>query len=126
MVGPPGSGVARHLEQSLPLLRFSPDEYTIPDRSDAAMASIRKAVRQGIGIRRFLEVGNYSGFTDTFEDLHGFDQLPGLAAQRLMADGYGFGAGGGLKNRGVAPFVEGHGLRASRRREFHGGLHLPF
>lgn len=61
------------------------------------MASIRKAVRQGIGIRRFLEVGNYSGFTDTFEDLHGFDQLPGLAAQRLMADGYGFGAGGGAE-----------------------------
>ena len=106
MVGPPGSGVARHLEQSLPLLRFSPDEYTIPDRSDAAMASIRKAVRQGIGIRRFLEVGNYSGFTDTFEDLHGFDQLPGLAAQRLMADGYGFGAGGDWKTAALLPSLK--------------------
>ena len=73
------------------------DLYTLPDRSDGAMASIRAAARQEIGIRRFLEAGNYSGFTDTFEDLHGFEQLPGLAAQRLMADGYGFGAEGDWK-----------------------------
>ncbi|WP_294507591.1 L-arabinose isomerase [uncultured Victivallis sp.] len=79
------------------LVREYRDLYTIPDRSDAAMASIRTAARQEIGIRRFLEEGNYSGFTDTFEDLHGFDQLPGLAAQRLMADGYGFGAEGDWK-----------------------------
>ena len=108
------------------LVQESRDLYTIPDRSNATMASIRTAARQEIGIRRFLEEGNYSGFTDTFEDLYGFDQLPGLAAQQLMADGYGFGAEGGLENRSVAPFAEGHGLRASRRREFHGGLHLPF
>ena len=79
------------------LVREYQDLYTLPDRSDAAMASIRTAARQEIGIRRFLEAGNYSGFTDTFEDLHGFEQLPGLAAQRLMADGYGFGAEGDWK-----------------------------
>lgn len=73
------------------------DLYTVPDRSDAAMKSIRAAARQEIGIRAFLEAGNYSAFTTTFENLYGFDQLPGLASQRLMADGYGFGAEGDWK-----------------------------
>jgi len=44
-----------------------------------------------------LEQGNFKGFTTTFEDLHGLAQLPGLAVQRLMADGYGFGAEGDWK-----------------------------
>jgi L-arabinose isomerase len=48
-------------------------------------------------MRRFLEEGNFKGFTTTFEDLHGLAQLPGLAVQRLMADGYGFGAEGDWK-----------------------------
>ena len=50
-----------------------------------------------LGLRRFLEDGNFKGFTTTFEDLHGLAQLPGLAVQRLMADGYGFGAEGDWK-----------------------------
>src|SRR4029077_2487273 len=45
----------------------------------------------------FLEQGNYKGFTDTFEDLHGLDQLPGIAVQRLMHAGYGFAAEGDWK-----------------------------
>ncbi len=48
-------------------------------------------------IRASLEEGDYRGFTTNFEDLYGLDQLPGLAAQRLMADGYGFGAEGDWK-----------------------------
>ncbi len=59
--------------------------------------SIREAARQEIGIRRFLDAGQFSAFTTTFEDLHGLSRLPGLAAQRLMADGYGFGAEGDWK-----------------------------
>ncbi|MCK4981345.1 MAG: L-arabinose isomerase [Victivallaceae bacterium] len=59
--------------------------------------SIREAAKQEIGIRRFLEEGNFSAFTTTFENLHGLHQLPGLASQRLMADGYGFGAEGDWK-----------------------------
>src|SRR5690606_1491106 len=47
--------------------------------------------------RRFLEAGNFKAFTTTFEDLHGLAQLPGLAVQRLMADGCGFGAEGDWK-----------------------------
>lgn len=50
-----------------------------------------------LGLRNFLEAGGYKGFTDTFEDLHGMKQLPGLATQRLMADGYGFGGEGDWK-----------------------------
>ena len=55
--------------------------------------------------------GNFKGFTTTFEDLHGF-QLPGLAAQRLMADGYGFGAEGDWKTAALvrAMKVMGAGL----------------
>jgi L-arabinose isomerase len=45
------------------------------------------------GLRAFLEEGSFMGFTDTFEDLHGMQLLPGLDNQRLMADGYGGGAG---------------------------------
>jgi L-arabinose isomerase len=60
-------------------------------------ASLRDAAKIEIGLRTFLEQGNYKGFTDTFEDLHGLKQLPGIAVQRLMAEGYGFGAEGDWK-----------------------------
>lgn len=63
------------------------------DRHDA----LRDGARIELGLRSFLEEGNFKGFTTTFEDLHGLKQLPGLAAQRLMADGYGFGAEGDWK-----------------------------
>ena len=59
--------------------------------------SVRDAARQEIGLRAFLEEGAFGAFTTTFEDLHGLTQLPGLACQRLMADGYGFGAEGDWK-----------------------------
>ncbi len=50
------------------------------------------------GCAQFLESGGFAGFTDTFEDLHGLRQLPGIAVQRLMADGYGYGAEGDWKH----------------------------
>jgi L-arabinose isomerase len=59
--------------------------------------SLREAARIELGLRRFLEETGSRAFTDTFEDLHGLAQLPGLAVQRLMADGYGFGAEGDWK-----------------------------
>ena len=62
-----------------------------------AHASLREAARIEIGMRLFLENGGFKGYTDTFEDLHGLAQLPGIASQRLMADGYGFGAEGDWK-----------------------------
>ncbi len=60
-------------------------------------ASVRCAARQEIGLRTFLKTGGFGAFTTTFEDLHGLQQLPGLACQRLMAEGYGFGAEGDWK-----------------------------
>jgi L-arabinose isomerase len=59
--------------------------------------SIREAARIELGLRQFLTEGNFKGFTTTFEDLHGLRQLPGLAPQRLMADGYGFAGEGDWK-----------------------------
>jgi L-arabinose isomerase len=60
-------------------------------------AELREAARIELGLRSFLESGDFKAFTTTFEDLHGLQQLPGLAVQRLMADGYGFGAEGDWK-----------------------------
>ena len=62
-----------------------------------AHGSLREAARIEIGLRQFLEDGGFQGFTTTFEDLHGLVQLPGIAVQRLMAEGYGFGAEGDWK-----------------------------
>jgi L-arabinose isomerase len=59
--------------------------------------ALRDGARIEAGMRRFLEEGDFRAFTTTFEDLHGLAQLPGLAVQRLMADGYGFGAEGDWK-----------------------------
>jgi L-arabinose isomerase len=59
--------------------------------------ALRESARIEIGLRRFLEAGNFKGFTTTFEELHGLAQLPALGVQRLMADGYGFGAEGDWK-----------------------------
>lgn len=59
--------------------------------------SLRYGARTELGLRAFLENGGFKGFTTTFEDLHGLKQLPGLAVQRLMNDGYGFGAEGDWK-----------------------------
>jgi L-arabinose isomerase len=66
-------------------------------RGGARHESLRYGARIELGMRAFLEEGGFKGFTTTFEDLHGLRQLPGLAVQRLMADGYGFGAEGDWK-----------------------------
>jgi L-arabinose isomerase len=63
------------------------------ERADA----LRYAARIELGLRSFLEAGGYKAFTTNFEDLGGLRQLPGLAVQRLMADGYGFGGEGDWK-----------------------------
>jgi L-arabinose isomerase len=66
-------------------------------RAEDALAPVRESARIEAGMRAFLEDGGFKAFTTTFEDLHGLEQLPGLAVQRLMADGYGFGAEGDWK-----------------------------
>ncbi|MBL7856611.1 MAG: L-arabinose isomerase [Cyclobacteriaceae bacterium] len=86
-----------------PSLRKNGDRHT----------SLREAGKIEIGLRTFLEEGNFKGFTDTFEDLHGMVQLPGIAVQRLMAEGYGFGGEGDWKTAALvrAMKVMGNGLK---------------
>ena len=66
-------------------------------RGGARHESLRDAARIEAGLRGFLDAGQFRAFTDTFEDLDGLTQLPGIAVQRLMADGYGFGGEGDWK-----------------------------
>ncbi len=74
--------------------------------------ALREAARIELGLRQFLQTNDFKGFTDTFEDLHGLVQLPGIAVQRLMAEGYGFGAEGDWKTAALvrAMKVMGAGL----------------
>ena len=76
-------------------------------------ASLREAAKIEIGLQAFLEDGNFKGFTDTFEDLHGMAQLPGIASQRLMGKGYGFAGEGDWKTAALvrAMKVMGSGLK---------------
>ncbi|AIJ09825.1 MULTISPECIES: L-arabinose isomerase [Edwardsiella] len=89
--------------------------YTLTDavkRGGALRDSLVQAARQEIGIKRFLQQGGFSAFTTTFEDLHGLHQLPGLACQRLMQQGYGFGAEGDWKTAALLRTIKvmGEGL----------------
>lgn len=74
--------------------------------------SVYDAAKIELGMRKFLKDGDFKGFSDTFEDLHGMIQLPGIAAQRLMADGYGFAGEGDWKTAALvrACKVMGAGL----------------
>jgi L-arabinose isomerase len=79
-------------------------------KGNAQHQSLRDAAKIELGLRRFLEQGNYKGFTDTFEDLHGLPQLPGIATQRLMADGYGFGGEGDWKTAALVRAMKVMGI----------------
>ena len=68
--------------------------------------ALRDAARIEAGLRAFLDRGGYAAFTDTFEDLHGLTQLPGIAAQRLMADGYGFAGEGDWKTAALVRILK--------------------
>src|SRR5262249_51115242 len=76
------------------------DRYVVgPElrKNGARHHSLRYAARIEAGLRDFLAAGGFRGVTTNFEDLGGLRQLPGIAVQRLMADGYGFGAEGDWK-----------------------------
>jgi len=81
------------VEEYLRVYKVAPS--LLPD--GAEHESLRYAARIEIGLRTFLEDGGFQAFTSNFEDLGGLRQLPGLAVQRLMADGYGFGGEGDWK-----------------------------
>lgn len=92
------------------------DTYTIAEslrKGGAQFSSLKEAAKIEIGLRTFLQQGNFKGFSDTFEDLHGMAQLPGIAVQRLMAEGYGFAGEGDWKTAALvrAMKVIGSGLK---------------
>jgi len=68
--------------------------------------ALRDAARIEVGLRTFLDIGGFKAFTDTFEDLDGLPQLPGIAVQRLMGDGYGFGAEGDWKTAALVRLMK--------------------
>lgn len=86
------------------------DLYEI--HGDASTENITEQARIEVGMRAFLEEGGFGAFTTTFENLHGFKQLPGLAVQRLMSQGYGFGAEGDWKTAAMTRIIKvmGNGL----------------
>ena len=86
------------------------EKYDI--HGDALDENVREQARIEVGLRTFLEEGGFKAFTTTFENLHGFKQLPGLACQSLMAEGYGFGAEGDWKTAAMTRIMKvmGEGL----------------
>ena len=90
------------------LYTVAPELRAGGDRHD----SLRYGARIELGLRSFLQAGDFGAFTTSFEDLGALRQLPGLAVQRLMADGYGFGAEGDWKTAVLvrAAKVMGSGL----------------
>ncbi len=98
------------------LIAHYDDAYIVAEslrKHGAKRQSLIDAARIEIGLRRFLQETGSHAFTDTFEDLHGLAQLPGIAVQRLMADGYGFGAEGDWKTAALVRAVKvmSHGLK---------------
>ncbi len=92
------------------------DSYNVMDslkKGGNQYQSLRDAAQIELGMQYFLEHGNYKGFSDTFEDLHGMKQLPGIASQRLMAKGYGFAGEGDWKTAALvrAMKIMGTGLK---------------
>lgn len=78
-------------------------EYNIVGSDDK---NIKYQARIELGMKKFLDENGYKVFTTNFEDLHGMDQLPGLASQRLMAQGYGFGAEGDWKQAALVRIMK--------------------
>lgn len=113
------TGVASLVEEYADLYDLAPELRPGGERHDA----LRYAARIEAGLRTFLETGGFGAFTTNFEDLGGLRQLPGLAVQRLMAQGYGFGGEGDWKTAVLlrALKVAAAGLG---RHLLHGGLHL--
>ncbi|WP_181348100.1 L-arabinose isomerase [Thalassobacillus sp. CUG 92003] len=76
------------------------------EEDDFSSAAIKEQAKMEIGLKQFLQKGNYTAFTTNFEDLHGMLQLPGLAAQRLMAEGYGFAGEGDWRTAALLRFMK--------------------
>jgi L-arabinose isomerase len=92
-------------------------------KGGAKHEALRYSARLELGLRAFMEEGGFKGFTTTFEDLHGLAQLPGMAPQRLMADGYGFAGEGDWKTaalvRAMKVMADGEGTSFMEDYTYH-------
>ncbi len=108
-------------------------EYNTDNRE-----AVRVQAKYECGLRKFMEKGGFGAFTTTFEDLHGLRQLPGLAVQNMLADGYGFGAEGDWKTsaltavmkymagglKGGTVFMEDYTYHLEKGKELALGAHM--
>ncbi|HTC48585.1 MAG TPA: L-arabinose isomerase [Candidatus Aquilonibacter sp.] len=127
--------VAKHIQQATDaevdkLTAEYDDAYTVVESmrpGGSRRQSMRDAARIELGLRAFLQEVGAHAFTDTFEDLHGLKQLPGIAVQRLMAEGYGFGAEGDWKTSALVRAVKvmSHGLEGGASFMEDYTYHLP-
>jgi L-arabinose isomerase len=81
-------------------------------------ASLRYAAQQEVGLSRFLDDGGFGAFTTNFEDLGALRQLPGIAVQRLMHRGFGFGAEGDWKTSVLLAAIKAMGDGRGRGTSF--------
>ena len=96
----------------------------LEDKTSEAYAKVWNAAKAELALRACLTDKGAKGFTTNFDDLGEFDQIPGLASQRLMAEGYGFGAEGDWKSAALSRTVWFMGQGLPRRIVVLGGLHL--
>lgn len=102
------------------------------------IASIRYQAKEELAIRRLMEREGCMAFTNTFQDLYGMEQLPGLASQHLMSQGYGFGGEGdwkvaamtaimkamGAGGNGSSAFMEDYTYHLAKGKEYSLGAHM--
>ena len=113
------------------------DEYRAAyDFATDDLAAVRYQAREELAIRSMLETEGCRAFTNTFQDLYGMDQLPGLATQHLMAQGFGFGAEGDWKTaaltavmkamgpQGASGFMEDYTYHLVKGKEYSLGAHM--
>ena len=109
--------------------------YTVATKN---LAAIRYQAKEEIAMKKLLDAEGCGAFANTFEDLYGMEQLPGLASQRLMAQGYGYGAEGDWKvsamtavmkamsegQKGGTAFMEDYTYELAKGKELSLGAHM--
>ncbi len=102
------------------------------------VAAIRYQAREEIAMKRMMDAEGCRAFSNTFQDLYGMEQLPGLATQHLMAQGYGYGGEGdwkvaamtavmkamGENGNGASSFMEDYNYHLVEGSEYSLGAHM--
>ena len=89
------------------------------------LETVRYQAREEIAMKKMLDAEGCKAFSNTFQDLYGMKQLPGLASQHLMALGYGYGGEGDWKVAAMTAILKAMSEGQTGGTALHGGLHLP-